>query len=59
MELIKTSEKILIWMYRENITGQKIANEIGITRQAGSNKLKSNIFSIADMLAIKRLGFKD
>ena len=59
MELIKTSEKILIWMYRENITGQKIANEIGITRQAWSNKLKSNIFSIADMLAIKRMGFKE
>jgi len=59
MELIKTSEKILIWMYRENITGQKIANEIGITRQAWSNKLKSNIFSIADMLAIKRMGFSD
>jgi len=59
MELIKTNEKLLIWMHRENITGQKIANEIGITRQAWSNKLKSNIFSVHDMLTVKRLGFKD
>ena len=59
MELQKTSEKLIIWMHRNNISGQKIASEIGITRQAWSNKLKTNIFSVKDMLVVKRMGFKD
>jgi hypothetical protein len=59
MELIKTSEKILVWMHRNGITGRQISLEIGITRQAWSQKIKSNIFSISDLMTIKRMGFKD
>ena len=59
MELIKTNEKLIIWMHRENLTGQQIANEIGITRQAWSGKLKSNLFSVHDILTLRRLGFKE
>ena len=59
MIITKTSEKILIWMTRNNITGQKIAEEIGVTRQAVSKKINNNIFTHSDMLALKRLGFKD
>jgi len=59
MRLIKKNEKILIWMHRNNISGQKIADEIGITRQAWSHKLKNNVFSPADIMTIKRMGFTD
>jgi transcriptional regulator with XRE-family HTH domain len=59
MRIIKTSEKILVWMHRTGITGQQIANEIGITRQAWSNKLRSNVFTTKDIITIKRLGFID
>jgi transcriptional regulator with XRE-family HTH domain len=59
MEIHKTSEKVYIWMIRENITGQKIADEIGITRQAWSQKLRDNLFTQYDMLTLKRMGFKE
>jgi predicted transcriptional regulator len=57
MELIKTNEKIIIWMHRNNITGQQIANEMGITRQAWSSILKSNLFKFKHISTLKRLGF--
>lgn len=59
MNIIKTSEKILIWMHRTKTTGQSIALEIGITRQAWSNKLSDNVFTPKDLMTIKRMGFKD
>ena len=59
MRLDKTNEKIIIWMHRNSVTGQQISTEIGITRQAWSSKLKSNVFAIGDLMALKRLGFKD
>jgi predicted transcriptional regulator len=57
MVLQKTSEKVVIWMHRNNITIQKIADEIGITRQTFSKKLQDNIFEVQDLMALKRLGF--
>ena len=59
MKIIKTNEKIIIWMHRTGITGQQIANKIGITRQAWSVKLKENIFSPRDLFAIRNMGFKE
>lgn len=59
MHIIKTSEKILIWMHRYKISGQSIALEIGITRQAWSNKLRDNVFTTRDLMTIKRMGYKD
>ena len=59
MKIIKTSEKVLIWMYRNNITGQEIADKIGISRQAWSQKIRDNIFSPFDLMTIKRMGYTD
>jgi len=42
-----------------DITGQQIADEIGITRQAWSSVLKSNIFRVNHLIALKRMGFND
>jgi transcriptional regulator of acetoin/glycerol metabolism len=53
----KNSEKIILWMRRNNITIQHVATEIGITRQTFSKKLKDNIFDIKDLMALKRMGF--
>lgn len=57
MVLQKTNEKVIVWMHRNNITIQKIADEIGITRQTFSKKLQDNIFEVQDLMALKRLGF--
>lgn len=59
MNIYKTSEKILIWMHRENINGQQIADKIGITRQAWSQKMKYNNFTPNDLLTVKSMGFND
>lgn len=59
MVLQKTSEKVLIWMHRKEITQQKIADEIGVTRQTFSKKLQDNIFDVNDLMALKRLGFNE
>ena len=57
MKLIKTSEKIIIWMHRNKITGQQIADKIGITRQAWSQKLNDNTFTVKDILILNSMGF--
>lgn len=59
MRIIKTNEKILIWMHRTGMSGQKIAKEIGITRQAWSQKLRDNTFTPRDLMTIQRLGYKE
>jgi len=59
MKIQKTSEKILIWMHRENITQQQIAAKIGITRQTWAKKMKDNTFTPRDIVSIQVLGFKD
>lgn len=57
MNIVKTNEKILIWMHRSRITQQEIAKEIGIPRQAWAQKMKDNIFDMRDMMVLKRMGF--
>jgi len=59
MHLIKTSEKVLVWMHRNKISGSKIAGEIGITRQAFSQKLVNNVFTPLDIQVLKKLGFNE
>jgi len=54
----KTSEKLLIWMHRNNITGQDIATEAEVTRQAFSKMMKDNAFSTKVLFAARRLGYK-
>jgi len=59
MHIIKTSEKVLIWMHRNNITGQEIAIKIGISRQAWSKKINTNVFQVIDLVTIKSMGYKE
>ena len=59
MEVIKTSEKIVIWLHREGISRSQVAKLIGITRQAFSQKIKSNVFTINDISVMQGMGFKD
>ena len=59
MRLIKTSEKLLIWMHRQEITQIQLSREMGITRQSLSSKIDNNEFSPRDLMALKRIGFND
>lgn len=54
--IIKSSEKVLLWLYRENRTMTWLAKELGQTKQAISQKIKTNSFSDMDLIVIKRLG---
>ena len=56
VKIFKTSEKVLIWLYRENKTQQWLANEIGITRQSMSQKITDNAFTPKDVMVLTRLG---
>lgn len=57
--ITKTSEKVLIWMHRNSISGQMIADESGITRQAVSKMLSDNCLSSKVIFALKRLGYTE
>ena len=59
MQLIKTSEKLIVWMHRTGISMKDIAKEANITRQAVSNQLKDNSISINVIQAVKRLGYTE
>ena len=54
--LEKTSEKVLIWLHREDKTQQWLAEQMGITRQSVSHKINDNIFQIRDIIVLKSLG---
>lgn len=56
MQIIKTSEKVLIWLHRNKKTQQWLANELGVTRQAVSQKISDNMFSVSDITTLQRLG---
>lgn len=56
MHIVKTSEKVLIWLHRTNKTQQWLANEFGITRQAISQKINDNIFTVSDIMRLTKLG---
>ena len=58
MEVIKTSEKVVIWLHREGISQSQVAKQIGITRQAFSQKIKTNIFTTMDIFVMQGMGFK-
>ena len=56
MLLSKTSEKVIVWMYRNNISQIYLAKEMGTTRQTLASKLKDNIFTTGDIMTLTRLG---
>ena len=57
LEINKTSEKVIIWLYRENKTQQWLADQLGQTRQSVSQKIKDNYLSVGDLIRMKSLGF--
>lgn len=58
IKVYKTSEKLLIWMRRNSLTQEKVATELGITRQTLASRLKDNFFTSGDLVALKRIGFE-
>ena len=58
MKIYKTSEKILLWLHRKNKTQSEVAKKIGITRQAFSQKIKDNVFTINDIFIMQQMGFE-
>lgn len=59
VKISKTSEKVIIWLYRENKTQQWLSDQLGQTRQSISQKIKDNYFSVSDLIKMKSLGFTD
>ncbi len=58
MEVIKYSEKLLIWLHRKNQTMKWLADNLNQTRQSISQKVKTNDFNSFDKSRIAELGFK-
>jgi len=56
MKVFKTSEKVLLWLHRTNKSQQWLSVELGVTRQAVSQKIKDNIFTLKDIMTLERLG---
>jgi predicted DNA-binding protein YlxM (UPF0122 family) len=56
INIIKNNEKVMLWLFREDLTMTWLAKELEQTIQAVSNKIKTNGFTNKDLAAIKRLG---
>jgi len=54
--VIKTSEKVLLWLRREGLTMTWLAEKLGQSKARISQKVKSNDFSKHDILIIRGLG---
>jgi len=55
MQIIKNSEKVVIWLHRAGITQSQMAAKLGINRQNFSKKIKENDFSSYEIEQIKRI----
>lgn len=58
VRIYKTSEKLMVWMRRNNYTQEYIALKLGITRQTLAKRLDDNFFNIGELFALKSMGFK-
>lgn len=56
MQIINTSEKVLIWSHRTKKTQQWLAKQFGVTKQAVSQKINDNMFSVGDIIKLRSLG---
>lgn len=54
--VIKTSEKVLLWLRREGLTMTWLAEKLGQSKARISQKVKRNDFSELDILTIRGLG---
>jgi len=55
-QIIKDGEKVLIWLYRENLSMTWLASQLGQTIQSVSQKIKSNALTDRELKIIKGLG---
>lgn len=56
LEIYKTSEKVILWLHRSQKTQQWLADELGQTKSAINGKIKSNCFTVGDIIKMKSLG---
>lgn len=56
--IIKTSEKLIIWMHRSRYSQLEVAKELYVTRQTLANKLKDNYWTRFELATLKRLGIE-
>lgn len=59
MNVHKTSEKLLIWMKREKVTQQTIADYLNITRQTLIARMRDNSFKTSEIVKLHDLGFDE
>ncbi len=59
MNIIKTSEKVLVWMHRTGKTQIEVSEALGKSRQLLARTLKDNTFTVSDLMNLKRLGYKE
>ena len=56
VKIYKTSEKVLIWLYRTNRTQVWLGEQLGVTRQAINGKLADNSFTAGDIMKLSQMG---
>ena len=54
--IFKTSEKLLIWMFRSRYSQIDVARELGVSRQTLSAKIKDNYWTDGELATLRRLG---
>ena len=54
--IFKTSEKIILWLHRSQKTQQWLADELGQKKSAINGKIKSNCFTVSDIIKLKSMG---
>lgn len=54
--IYKTSEKVILWLHRSQKTQQWLADELGQNKSAINGKIKSNCFTVGDLIKMKSLG---
>lgn len=55
-KVYKMSEKLLLWMRRNNKTQIEVAKELGITRQSLASRMKDNYFTVGELIKLKEMG---
>jgi len=54
--IYKTNEKIILWLHRSQKTQQWLADQLGQTKSAVNNKIRSNVFTAGDLIILKSIG---
>ena len=56
VKISKMSEKLLIWMRRNDKTQIEVAEQLGITRQTLAKRMEDNFFTAGEIIKLKQLG---